>query len=207
MFAAELKRAAPAPRRLSSPSRPRRNRRHRSQSPWSRRRLRQLRRTDLGAACKELFTPDPPNFRRMILTPKETVSKPKHEIKVDKTLAMRTVPKVDARYLRSRCARSGRKRRNSGAKAIAAARPRHQGKCFFRHYGGNARHRQACSYANYASVVKSVYDRAWTPPDDMSGDDANTKVSVTIGSDGTVIPRASSKNQATSAWMPACSGH
>ena len=43
------------------------------------------------------------------------------------------------------------------------------------------------SYANYASVVKSVYDQAWTPPDDMAGDDANTKVSVTIGSDGTVI--------------------
>ena len=43
------------------------------------------------------------------------------------------------------------------------------------------------SYANYASVVKSVYEQAWTPPDDSSSDDANIKVSVTIGSDGTVI--------------------
>jgi TonB family protein len=43
------------------------------------------------------------------------------------------------------------------------------------------------SYANYASVVKSIYERAWTPPNDTSNDDANTKVSVTIGSDGTVI--------------------
>ncbi len=43
------------------------------------------------------------------------------------------------------------------------------------------------SYANYASVVKSIYERAWTPPSDTASDDANTKVSVTIGSDGTVV--------------------
>ncbi len=43
------------------------------------------------------------------------------------------------------------------------------------------------SYANYASVVKSIYERAWTPPDDTASDDAITKVSVTIGSDGSVI--------------------
>ena len=43
------------------------------------------------------------------------------------------------------------------------------------------------SYANYASVVKSIYDRAWTPPTDMTGDDVTTKVSVTISSDGRVI--------------------
>jgi TonB family protein len=43
------------------------------------------------------------------------------------------------------------------------------------------------SYANYASVVKSIYTQAWIPPDDTASDDANTRVSVTIGSDGTVI--------------------
>jgi TonB family protein len=43
------------------------------------------------------------------------------------------------------------------------------------------------AYANYASVVKSIYERAWVPPDDAANDDANTKVSVTIASDGTVI--------------------
>jgi TonB family protein len=41
--------------------------------------------------------------------------------------------------------------------------------------------------ANYASVVKSIYEQAWTPPDEAANDDANTKVSVTISSDGTVI--------------------
>ncbi|MEY4916217.1 MAG: TonB terminal [Verrucomicrobiota bacterium] len=43
------------------------------------------------------------------------------------------------------------------------------------------------SYANYASVVKSIYERAWTPPDDTASDDANVKVSVTIAADGRVI--------------------
>ena len=43
------------------------------------------------------------------------------------------------------------------------------------------------SYATYASVVKSRYDGAWTPPDDMASDDVTTKVSVTISRDGTVV--------------------
>ena len=42
------------------------------------------------------------------------------------------------------------------------------------------------SYANYASYVKTVYERDWTPPDDTASDDANVKVSVTISRDGTV---------------------
>ena len=43
------------------------------------------------------------------------------------------------------------------------------------------------SYANYASIVKSVYTQAWTPPDDAANDEANVKVSVTIANDGRVI--------------------
>jgi len=41
--------------------------------------------------------------------------------------------------------------------------------------------------ANYAQVVKSIYEQAWTPPDATASDDANIKVRVTIASDGTVI--------------------
>ena len=40
---------------------------------------------------------------------------------------------------------------------------------------------------NYAQTVKSVYERAWTPPDETASDDAIIKVRVTIASDGTVI--------------------
>ncbi|HAO80004.1 MAG TPA: hypothetical protein DCQ92_13740 [Verrucomicrobia subdivision 3 bacterium] len=43
------------------------------------------------------------------------------------------------------------------------------------------------SYANYASVVKSIYEREWRTPDDAASDDANTRVSVTIARDGTVL--------------------
>jgi len=42
------------------------------------------------------------------------------------------------------------------------------------------------AYANYATAVKSIYEQAWILPNDVS-DNANTKVSVTIASDGTVI--------------------
>jgi TonB family protein len=42
------------------------------------------------------------------------------------------------------------------------------------------------AYANYATAVKSVYEQAWILPNDVS-DNANTKASVTIASDGTVI--------------------
>lgn len=45
----------------------------------------------------------------------------------------------------------------------------------------------SASAANYAQVVKSVYEQAWTPPDDTASDDANIKVRVTIARDGTVI--------------------
>ena len=45
----------------------------------------------------------------------------------------------------------------------------------------------SAAYANYRDVVGSIYDAAWTPPDDAANDDAITKVSVTIASDGTVI--------------------
>jgi TonB family protein len=45
----------------------------------------------------------------------------------------------------------------------------------------------SASSANYAQVVKSIYEQAWTPPADTASDDANIKVRVTIASDGTVI--------------------
>ncbi len=41
--------------------------------------------------------------------------------------------------------------------------------------------------ANYAQIVKSVYEQAWIPPDNTASDDADVKVKVTIASDGSVI--------------------
>ena len=41
--------------------------------------------------------------------------------------------------------------------------------------------------ANYATVVRSVYDQAWALPDKIANDNENITVSVTISSDGTVV--------------------
>lgn len=43
------------------------------------------------------------------------------------------------------------------------------------------------AYANYASIVKSVYTQKWMLPDTAASDEANVKVSVTIARDGQVI--------------------
>jgi protein TonB len=43
------------------------------------------------------------------------------------------------------------------------------------------------AYANFAQVVKSVYEQAWIAPEDVADENATTKVSVTIARDGTVI--------------------
>jgi len=47
----------------------------------------------------------------------------------------------------------------------------------------------SAAYANYADVVKSVYDQAWAqvPLDNVANENENVKVRVTIASDGTVI--------------------
>ncbi|HXF09168.1 MAG TPA: TonB family protein [Desulfuromonadaceae bacterium] len=45
----------------------------------------------------------------------------------------------------------------------------------------------AVATANYATVVRSVYDNAWILPDKIANDNENVTVSVTIARDGTVI--------------------
>ena len=45
------------------------------------------------------------------------------------------------------------------------------------------------SYASYAALVKTIYENAWQAPEDTATDNAITKVTVTILSDGTVYSR------------------
>lgn len=45
----------------------------------------------------------------------------------------------------------------------------------------------SAAYANYGTIVVSVYHHAWVPPNDMAGDNAVVRFIVTIASDGTVI--------------------
>ena len=43
------------------------------------------------------------------------------------------------------------------------------------------------AYANFKDALATIYYNAWTPPDDVSNDDAITKVRITIARDGTII--------------------
>ena len=135
---------------------------------------------------EKIFTPETPKLPPDDLTPKETTPKPKpHVVKVDKTLVTHTVPKVSPDTSEAD-AREAAKEARQRAKAIAAAAraiKENASSATTVEMPGTG----SVSYANYASVVKSVYERAWRTPDDAANDEANTRVSVTIGSDGTVI--------------------
>ena len=136
---------------------------------------------------EKLFTPETPKLPPDDSTPVEKPAKSQpHKINVDLSKqVVRTVPKVTPDTSEADAHEAAKEARQR-AKAIAAAAraiEKNASSATTVEMPGTG----SVSYANYASVVKSVYDRAWTPPDDMSGDDANTKVSVTIGSDGTVI--------------------
>ena len=136
---------------------------------------------------EKLFTPETPKLPPDDLTPVEKPTEPKpHKINVDLTkLVVRSVPKVspdtseaDARE----AAKEAKRRAKAIAKAAQAIKEQSSSATTVEMPGTSS-----VSYANYASVVKSVYERAWRTPDDASNDEANTRVSVTIGSDGTVI--------------------
>ena len=135
---------------------------------------------------KEIFTPTPEKLPPDDLTPKESDVKPKpHVIKVELKQVTHTVPKVtpDTSDAEAReAAKAAKLRARAIAKAAQAIKDNASSATTVEMPGTGS-----VSYANYASVVKSVYEQAWTPPDDTSSDDAIIKVSVTIGNDGTVI--------------------
>ena len=109
-----------------------------------------------------------------------------HKINVDLSKqVVRTVPKVTPDTSEADAHEAAKEARQR-AKAIAAAAraiEKNASSATTVEMPGTG----SVSYANYASVVKSVYERAWRTPDDAANDEANTRVSVTIGSDGTVI--------------------
>jgi len=43
------------------------------------------------------------------------------------------------------------------------------------------------AYANYAQIVKSIYEQQWIAPENADNDEAITKVTVTIARDGSVV--------------------
>jgi len=135
---------------------------------------------------EKIFTPDPPKL--VPVENPEPAPKPKpHVVKVNLKQITHTAPKVtdtsEADAHEAAKEAMAAKRRAARIAAAARAIEDNASSATTVEMPGTG----SVSYANYASVVKSVYERAWTPPDDSSSDDAIIKVSVTIGNDGTVI--------------------
>jgi TonB family protein len=94
-----------------------------------------------------------------------------HKIQPDLTPAKQTAPKNSTNPKNTKAVNSAIKNlRNNLSKGTEVNLP------------GDS----SVAYANYASVVKSVYDAAWVLPDTIAKDE-NITVKVTIASDGTVI--------------------
>ena len=132
----------------------------------------------------------PPKLSPDELTPIPTAEKPPkpapEKPKINLVPVVRNVPKVTLDTTAADEAREANRARDARLKLIAKATSaikNNSSSATTIDMPGNS----SVSYANYASVVKSIYTQAWTPPDDTASDDANTLVSVTIGSDGTVI--------------------
>ena len=137
---------------------------------------------------EKFFKPEPKKVPTEDLKPVDnTEPTPKtHKIKVDLTKpVVRNTPKVtpDTSEADAREAAKEAKRRAKAIANAARAIKENSSSATTVEMPGTG----SVSYANYASVVKSVYEQAWAPPDDTSSDDANTRVSVTISRDGSVI--------------------
>jgi TonB family protein len=123
------------------------------------------------------------------LTPVDTKPKTKpHEIKVDlKNKVVRNVPLKNTENTEAenevREAAKAAKRRAAAIASAAQSIKANSSSATTVEMPGTG----SVSYASYASAVKTIYEAAWIPPDDTASDDANTKVSVTIARDGSVI--------------------
>jgi len=140
---------------------------------------------------KEIFTPEPVKTPPDDSMPVEKPAKPKpHKIEVDLKPVVRKVvkntdtsdPDAEAKADAKEQKRLRDQQRKAFLNAARSIKENASSATTVEMPGTSS-----VSYANYASVVKSIYTQAWTPPDDTASDDANVRVSVVIGSDGTVI--------------------
>jgi TonB family protein len=125
----------------------------------------------LTERVEKFFKPEPD---KPVVAPED---KPVHTPKVNLTLTTRTVPKNTSTPAKPTPDNS--KVVNSALRALRA----NLSSSTTIDMPGNS----SVAAANYAQTVKSIYEQAWTPPDDTASDDANVKVRVTIASDGTVV--------------------
>jgi TonB family protein len=135
-----------------------------------------------------------PEDEKPVVKPEIEKPKPKeHVIKPDLTVVKRDKPKVvnnsaaEAEKAAKEAAREAKLVRDARIRAIQNAARSIKENASSATVVDTMPGTGSVSYANYASVVKSIYEQAWTAPDDAANDEANVKVSVTIASDGRVI--------------------
>jgi colicin import membrane protein len=135
---------------------------------------------------KEIFTPVPAKpDNDPVPTPKPEKAKPKpHEVKVNMDTVKRTTVKNPTTQKTADDSQQKEAQRQARAIALAArAIKEHSSTATAIDAPGDS----SAAYANYGQIVKSIYDAAWTPPDDLANADENVKVRVTISRDGTVV--------------------
>jgi TonB family protein len=119
-----------------------------------------------------------------VIKPVDNTPQPKHEIKPDLNPVVRSKPTVpDTSAADAARDKLAREQRAKELLQIAQNLKKNFTPATVIEMPGDS----SAAYADYGSIVKSKYDAAWTPPDNAADDEANVKVSVTIGSDGTVI--------------------
>jgi TonB family protein len=112
------------------------------------------------------------------------IEKPEpHKIEVDLTPAKRTTPKNTAQTSPDDSQKKLAQQRARAAQMVLRNLKNNLTTGTEINLPGNS----SAAYANYASIVKSIYDAAWTPPDDLANADENVKVHIVIANDGTVI--------------------
>jgi TonB family protein len=116
-------------------------------------------------------------------SPKPVEHKHKHEVNVDLTTVKRTTVENSQPHRTSDDSKRAERLR---AAAVQNA-VRNLEKNFTPSTKVEMPGSSSVSYASYASIIKSIYTREWTPPDNAANDEANIRVSITVSSDGTVV--------------------
>jgi TonB family protein len=117
---------------------------------------------------------------------KKTAKSPERKIQINTQLVARVSPRDAAAAAAQAEARAAAREQQRRAQAVRTALRDLKGG-FTSATVVDAPGSGSAAYANYRDVVGSIYYAAWTPPDDAANDDAITRVSVTVASDGTVV--------------------
>ena len=134
----------------------------------------------------------PPDTTEPDLTkPLEKPKPPTHVVKVDLTKKVKRItPKTDdsaaeeaeAKAAADRARRQQEKRAREIARAASSILNSESSSTEVTLQGNNSE-----SYANFGTIVVSVYHHAWIPPESMASDSAMVNFTVTIARDGSVI--------------------